>query len=98
MAGHAVEAVEASKSLLRQLLERARITKTTTAVEPPLAKSGFTELLDQISRLLPGDRSQLSKKTSQYAIIETAATDIFNDLLVRAFNSLRPGTILTERT
>lgn len=88
MAGHAVEAVEAFKSLLRQLLERARITKSVTTIEPPLAKSSFTELLDRIGAILPGDKSQLSKKTSQYGIIETAATDIFNELLVSAFADL----------
>jgi hypothetical protein len=81
MAGHAVEAVDAFKSLLRQLLERAHTTKRATTIEPPLAKPDFTDLLDQIGTIPFGSKSQ-SKKISQHAVIETAARDIFNELLV----------------
>jgi THO complex subunit 1 len=85
MAGHAVEAVEVFKGQLRHLLDRARTTKTTITIEPPLAKSDFNDLLARISPTGPGAKVPDPKKTAQYAVIETAVRDIFNKLLVSAF-------------
>ena len=81
MTGHGVEAVRAFTGLLRELLERAHETKQSTTIEPPLVKSHFTELLDRITTIPFGNKSQ-GKRVSQYAVIETATRAVFNEIVV----------------
>jgi len=82
MAGHGVPAVDAFGELLTEMLERARATKKTDTVEPPLNKADLVDLFEQLDSIFPPSSSPEVKKRSQYAVIETAVRLKFNDLLV----------------
>ena len=86
MAGHGVPAVDEFGGLLRVMLRRARpkaeAIKVTNTVEPPLIKSDLTDLFEQVDSIFSPAASPELKKRSQYAVIETAVRDAFNDLLV----------------
>ncbi len=82
MAGHAVEAVEAFQGLLQEMLDKARATKQTVTIEPPLARSDFTDLLQRVQSIEHLGQPLESNKSFRYAVIETAVRGVFNDLLV----------------
>jgi THO complex subunit 1 len=82
MAGHGVPAVDAFGDLLSKMLERARSTKKTDTVEPPLNKADLVDLFEQFDSTFPPSSSPEVKKRSQYAVIETAVRLKFNHLLV----------------
>jgi THO complex subunit 1 len=89
MAGHSVEAVEVFKGVLRDMLDRARTAKHVDTIEPAVAKSDFTDLLQRIDSSDHLVRSTETKRSSRFAVIETAVRDIFNVLLVSEFTSRR---------
>lgn len=82
MAGHGVQAVHDFQELLQQMLLEAEVAKQTDTVEPPLNKADLEDLFVRASSIFPPLASPEIRKRSQYAVIETAVRDTFNDLLV----------------
>ena len=74
MADHGVQAV----ADFRRILEEALKVKQTITIEPALNKSDLVVFFDRVSSVFPPTSSPESKKP----VIETAARDAFNDLLV----------------
>lgn len=91
-----VEAVATFRDLLKQLLEEAGTAKATTTIEPALNKSDLHDLsglvTSAVSRLGPNDQN----KGRQFAILETAARDIFSRLIVRSTSFLHAARALTQ--
>jgi THO complex subunit 1 len=83
MAGHGVQAVEDFGRLLEEMLGAASAIKRTSTMEPPLNKSDLGELFERV----PSVFSPTSSLESRKHIIETAARDAFNDLLVSHISS-----------
>jgi THO complex subunit 1 len=86
MVGHGVPAVDEFGGVLRGMLQRARTKakafKDTNTVEPPLIKSDLTDIFERVDSIFSPAASPELKKRSQYAVIETAVRDAFNNLLV----------------
>lgn len=85
-----VNAVATFSDLLEQLLEQAATAKTTATVEPALKKSDFDDLpgrvASAVSQLVDSEGQNVSSDQSkgrQFAMIETAARDLFSRLIVR---------------
>lgn len=77
--------MQAMNTILHQLSDRAVEVKESATIEPPLIKSDFGALLQQIPSFEPTPKSSKvadPAKTHGYAIIETAVRDEFNNLLV----------------
>ncbi|RCI13739.1 hypothetical protein L249_7948 [Ophiocordyceps polyrhachis-furcata BCC 54312] len=70
------------QDLLRQLLDEA---PQTSSIEPALNQSDFENLFGRVAESLASDgdasRSREAAKTHQFAIIETAARDVFDRLI-----------------
>jgi THO complex subunit 1 len=77
MAGHGVQAVEDFGRLLEEMLGAASAIKRMSTIEPPLNKADLAELFERVPSVLPA-----SSPESRKHIIETAARDAFNNLLV----------------
>lgn len=82
MTDHAVKAVEAFQGILQDMLDKARATKQTVTIEPPLVRSDFTDLLQRIQSIENLSQPLERNKSFRYAVIETAVRDVFNKLLV----------------
>ncbi len=94
MSIHDVEAVELFGKLLSDLLERAQSKKDMDTIEPPLIKHDFADLLQQLRSIDQFSKTIESKKSIQYAVIETAVRDVFYGLLVRTCRA--PRTIRSD--
>ena len=79
---HGILAVEAISAYLQELLDHAETAKPSRALEPTLAKSDFDDIYCHVARIFTGFDDPNGKKLRQYAIIETAARDIFGELIV----------------
>lgn len=79
MAGHRVPAVDAVGKVLQGMLDKAELVKQTNL---PLNKSDIGDSFEKIGAIFNHLVSPEAKKRSQYAVIDTAARDIFNNLLV----------------
>lgn len=92
--GHGVPQVTAVEDLLIEALDHARIVKPTSSIEPALNKSDFETLL---ARLVPvftsAPTGQASDRARQYAVVETAARDLFSNLIVRQSRKSSPSSI-----
>lgn len=93
MEGHGLPTVDAFAQLLLEMLQQAELVKHTHTVESPLNKTDLANTYEQIDQMFNESASVEAKKRSQYAIIETAVRDTFNNLLVslapvRARNTL----------
>ena len=86
----ASQAIAAFTTLLEHFLSEAEASKQTSAIEPALRKSDFDDLsgritrtaVDVVSPAVEGARPA-NDKGQQFAIIETAARNIFSHLIVR---------------
>ncbi|POR37139.1 THO complex subunit 1 [Tolypocladium paradoxum] len=85
-----VPAVASVEKLLEDLLDEASLAKQTSTVEPALNASDFKDLSNRISASLSSDAvsredrvttPQEAAKSRQFAIIETAARDLFDKLI-----------------
>lgn len=80
-----VPAVGVFASLLHELLDEAAAAKQTTTIEPPLNKADLSNLSQRVSSALPFV-SEANKddaaKTRRNAIVETAARDLFSNIIV----------------
>ncbi|PQE22233.1 guanylate kinase protein [Rutstroemia sp. NJR-2017a WRK4] len=81
MEGRGVPAVDSSAQLLLEMLRQAELVKQTNTVEPPLSKNDLGDLWAQFDSIFSDATTLETKKRGQYAIIETAARDTFNNLL-----------------
>ncbi|RSL39349.1 hypothetical protein CEP53_014120 [Fusarium sp. AF-6] len=83
----AAPAVAAFDALLRELLAEAEKVKEVSTIEPALSKSDFDDLSGRVSSTaaqlpqLEGDKDTKEAKARQFGIIETAARDIFSNLI-----------------
>ncbi|KAJ3461797.1 hypothetical protein MRS44_010350 [Fusarium solani] len=83
----AAPAVAAFDALLRELLAEAERVKEVSTIEPALNKSDFDDLSGRVSSTaaqlpqLEGDKDAKETKARQFGIIETAARDIFSNLI-----------------
>jgi THO complex subunit 1 len=78
MASYGVQAVENFGRLLEEMLGAALAIKRTSAIEPPINKADLVEWFERVPTVLPPASSPEARKH----IIETAARDAFNNLLV----------------
>lgn len=89
-----VPLVAGFRSLLNELLNEAAEVKPAPTIEPTLKKSNFSDITGRISSCLSGNGAsdgdgnhgqdtgyQDASKTQQFAIIETAARDLFGQLI-----------------
>ncbi|KAJ4309448.1 hypothetical protein N0V84_011497 [Fusarium piperis] len=83
----AAPAVAAFDALLRELLAEAENVKDVSTIEPALNKSDFDDLPGRVSSTaaqlppLEGEKDAKEIKARQFGIIETAARDIFSNLI-----------------
>lgn len=87
-----VSVVASFGSLLHQFLEEAAVVKPTSTIEPTLKKSNFKDISNRISACVSSDTTtekdgqdsspQELAKAKQFAVIETAARDLFDTLIV----------------
>lgn len=86
-----VAAVAAFASLLRELLEEATVAKTTFDIEPALNKSDFDDITNRVLSAVAqasgpeepiGTDASSQIKGRKFAIIETAARELFSELIV----------------
>jgi len=82
MASHAVEAVEVFHGLLQEMLFKARASKQTDKIEPPLARADLSQLVQRVDSIEHFSTPLEANKSFRYAVIETAIRSVFNDLLV----------------
>lgn len=81
---HGIPAVEAIGAYLQVLLDHAESFKQARALEPTLTKSHFDDIYGHVARIFAGFDDPNGRKLRQYAIVETAARDIFGELIVGA--------------
>ncbi|TGO57318.1 hypothetical protein BCON_0067g00400 [Botryotinia convoluta] len=81
MEGHGLPVVESFAQLLLEMLQRAEHVKETHTIESPLSKTGLANTYERIDQIFNEAAPIETKKRSQYAIIETAVRDTFNNLL-----------------
>ncbi|KAF4442491.1 nuclear matrix p84 [Fusarium acutatum] len=84
----AAPAIAAFTTLLEEFLSQAETAKPTSAIEPALRKSDFDDLSGRVSRTADDVSSPAAEgaastidKGRQFAIIETAARNIFSQLI-----------------
>ncbi|KAF5535591.1 nuclear matrix p84 [Fusarium mexicanum] len=84
----AAPAIAAFTTLLEEFLSQAETAKRTSAIEPALRKSDFDDLSGRVSRTAADVSSPAAEgaastidKGRQFAIIETAARNIFSHLI-----------------
>ncbi|RYP92263.1 hypothetical protein DL770_001576 [Monosporascus sp. CRB-9-2] len=78
--GHGVPQVATVLDLLKESLDYARSVKSTSSIEPALNKSDFESLLTRLFSVFTSEpASQVSDKARQYAVVETAARDLFSN-------------------
>ncbi|KAI1010209.1 hypothetical protein LB503_013186 [Fusarium chuoi] len=84
----ATPAIAAFTTLLEEFLSQAETAKPTSAIEPALRKSDFDDVSGRVSRTVDDVSSTAAEgaastinKGRQFAIIETAARNIFSQLI-----------------
>ena len=85
----AAPAIAAFTTLLEEFLSQAETAKQTSTIEPALSKSDFEDLSGRVSKTAAEGAKLANDKGRQFAIIETAARDIFSHLIVRLDSPLR---------
>jgi hypothetical protein len=92
----AAPAIVAFTTLLEEFLSQAETAKQTSAIEPALRKSDFDDLSGRVSTTAANVSSPAAEgatltvdKGRQFAIIETAARNIFSQLIVNPDSPLR---------
>lgn len=78
MACYGVQAVEDFGRFLEEMLGAALAIKRTSTIEPAINKSDLAEWFERLPSVLPPASTPEARKH----IIETAARDAFNNLLV----------------
>lgn len=85
---HGIPAVAAFKTLLDEVLQRARTVKQSSSIEPALNKSDFEDLQTRLWEVFSpagaptAEESGDKKRARRFAIIETAARDTLSTLIV----------------
>lgn len=100
---HGILGVAAAGTFLKELLARAESVKKTASIEPPLEKSDLGDLRQQLSDALgyefTADEPVDTKKAQRFALIETAARDIFKSLVVSwSLGRASPAVLYTNPT
>ena len=86
--GPGLPQVAAVEALLRESLGHAQMLKPASSIEPALNKSDFESLLTTLPTLFTNPSTgQTFDKARQYAVVETAARDIFSNLIVRPYRT-----------
>ncbi|KAI0180107.1 THO complex subunit 1 transcription elongation factor-domain-containing protein [Hypoxylon sp. FL1284] len=84
---HEVPQVDAFTALLKNALSHAQSVKPTASIEPPLTRVDFEQLLAQLPTIFPcaspdyTSDSLAAEKARQYAVVETAARNVFSGLV-----------------
>ncbi|EPE06164.1 guanylate kinase [Ophiostoma piceae UAMH 11346] len=78
---HGIPAVETIGAYLSELLDHAEDVKPSRALEPALSKADFDDIYGHVGRIFAGFDEVGGKKLRQFAIVETAARDIFGQLI-----------------
>lgn len=91
-----MEAVNLCKGLLGDMLAQANEVKRTNGIEPPILKADIEEEFRRLQEIPSFAEGRDSKKSTRYAVIETAVRDTFIDLLVRIPTTCEQWTILTR--
>lgn len=72
---HEVPQVDDFAALLKEVLDHAQAIKPAASIEPPLTEADFSEFLARVPTIF-------FDKTRQWAIVETAARNVFSSLVV----------------
>ncbi|KAI1645373.1 THO complex subunit 1 transcription elongation factor-domain-containing protein [Daldinia loculata] len=86
---HEIPQVDAFAALLKDALVHAQSVKSATTIEPPLTKVDFENVLAQLPTIFPCaspdyvSENLASEKARQYAVVETAARNVFSSLVAR---------------
>ncbi|KAH9906171.1 THO complex subunit 1 transcription elongation factor-domain-containing protein [Xylariomycetidae sp. FL2044] len=84
-----VPQVDAVVNLLKDCLEYASTVKTSTTVDPPLAKSHFEDFLARLQDIFSRPSSNSVPENAnvdrvrQYAVVETASRNVFSNIIAR---------------
>ncbi|QSZ35553.1 hypothetical protein DSL72_008423 [Monilinia vaccinii-corymbosi] len=81
MGTHGLPTVGAFAQLLLEMLQQAELVKQSHTIESPLNKTDLANTYERIDQIFSESAPIEAKKRSQYAIIETAVRDTFNNLL-----------------
>ena len=79
-----MEAVNLCRGLLGDMLAQANEIKRTNGIEPPILKADIAEEFRRLQELPIFAERRDTKKSTRYAVIETAVRDAFIELLVRS--------------
>ncbi|KAI2612119.1 THO complex subunit 1 transcription elongation factor-domain-containing protein [Hypoxylon fragiforme] len=71
---HEVPQVDDFAALLKEVLDHAQAIKPAASIEPPLTEADFSEFLARVPTIF-------FDKTRQWAIVETAARNVFSSLV-----------------
>lgn len=79
-----VTQVSRASTLLNDALAQARHVKPASTIEPALTESDFSRLLEGLPQVFadPDSISDAPDKPRQFAVVETAARDLFSNLVV----------------
>ena len=91
-----MEAVNLCKGLLGEMLAQASEVKRTNGIEPPILKADIEEGFRRLQELPNFVERRDAKKSTRYAVIETAVREVFIDLLVRIPTTRERRPILTR--
>ncbi|CAK7266761.1 hypothetical protein SEPCBS119000_002195 [Sporothrix epigloea] len=78
---HGIPAVDAVGEYLQGLLDHAESVKPERGLEPILAKADFDDICGHVARIFTGFDDSSDRKLRQYAIVETAAREVFGRLI-----------------
>ncbi|CAJ2507071.1 Uu.00g082570.m01.CDS01 [Anthostomella pinea] len=76
--GRNVPQVDAFVDLLKESMNHAQSIKPVATIEPPLTKSDFEPITARLPTIFPGASHD---KSRQWAVIETAARDVFSNMI-----------------
>ncbi|KAI1393783.1 THO complex subunit 1 transcription elongation factor-domain-containing protein [Hypoxylon trugodes] len=84
---HEIPQVDSFATLLKDALNHAQSVKPSPSIEPPLTKVDFDSLLARLPTIFPcadpdhTSDNVASEKARQYAVVETAARNLFGSLV-----------------
>lgn len=91
-----MEAVNLCKGHLGDMLVQASEVKQTNDIEPPILKADIEDGFRRLQGLPNFGENRDAKKSSRYAVIESAVRDAFIDLVVRIPTMCERRPILTR--
>lgn len=70
------------KDLLLEMLQKAEVVKESSAIEPPITKTDLSDFFERVESNYFSSANTVELKKRKHAVIETAARETFNSILV----------------